>query len=125
MKKLLSTILVCVLLLGSVFTLAGCVFSAGPITMISGKYEADAKVAGLAYEFGPFGKVTVTAKVLGASVSFDGKYKVDNKTDPYEITFTFEDDDAKAYSGTFSFASGEEDGVKYVKIGGLKYNEVK
>ena len=123
MKKLLSTVLVCVLLLGCVFTLAGCVVSVGPMTMISGKYEADAIVAGATYEFGMLGKVTVTAKVLGISTSFEGKYKVDNEAD--QITFTFEDDDATEYSGTFSFTSGEEDGVNYVKIGGIKYKEVK
>lgn len=125
MKKLLSTILVCVLLLGCVFTLAGCVVSAGPVTMISGKYEADALIAGATYEFGAFGKVTVTAKVLGLSTSFEGTYKVDTKEDPHMITFTFEDSDAKEYSGSFSFSSGEENGVKYVKIAGVKYNEVK
>ena len=125
MKKLLSTILACVLLLGCVFTLAGCVVSVGPMTMISGTYELDAVVAGAKYDFGAFGKVTVTVELLGAATSFEGKYKVNNKQDPNEITFTFEDEDAKEYSGTFDFASGEEDGVKYIKIGLLKYNEVK
>lgn len=125
MKKLLSTILVCVLLVGCVFTLAGCVLSVGPMTMITGKYEADAVVGGLTYEFGAFGKVTVTAKLLGMSTSFEGKYKVDNKTDPHQITFTFENEDAKEYAGTVSFSSGKEGDVKFVKIGGVKYNEVK
>lgn len=123
MKKALSTILVCVLLVGCVFSLASCVFSAGPITMISGTYELDAVVGGVSYEFGAFGKVTVTAKVLGVSTSFEGEYKVDNKAD--EITFTFEDSDASEYSGTVDFSSGEEDGVKYIRLGGIKYNEVK
>ena len=125
MKKLLSTVLVCILLLGCVFTLAGCVVSVGPMTMISGTYEADAIVGGLTYEFGAFGKVTVTAELLGVATSFEGKYKVDKKTDPHEITFTFEDEDAKEYSGTVSFSSGEENGVKFIKIGGIKYKEVK
>lgn len=125
MKKTLSKILVCVLLLGCVFSLASCVVSVGPVTMISGKYEADAIVGGLTYEFGAFGKVTVTVELLGVSTSFEGKYKVDKKSDPHEITFTFEDSKAQEYSGDFSFSSGKEGDVKFVKIGGVKYTKVK
>lgn len=125
MKKALSKLLVCMLLLGCVFSLASCVVSVGPVTMISGKYEADAGIGGLTYEFGAFGKVTVTAEILGVSTSFEGKYDVDEKSDPHMITFTFEDSKAKEYSGEFSFSSGKEGDVKFVKIGGVKYTEVK
>ncbi|MBE6536579.1 MAG: hypothetical protein E7673_01365 [Ruminococcaceae bacterium] len=123
MKKVLSTLLVCVLLVGCVFTLASCVFSLGPVTMISGKYELDAGIGGVTYEFGAFGKVTITAEAFGVSTSFEGEYKVDNEAD--EITFTFEDDKASEYSGTVSFASGKEDGVNFIRLGGVKYNKVK
>ena len=34
-----------------------------------------------------------------------------------KIKFTFEDDDAKEYAGSFSFSEGED----YIKIGGAKY----
>lgn len=120
MKKTLSTLLVCVLLLGCVFSLAGCVCSLGSMTMITGKYEANLVAAEVVYDFGAFGGVTVTVDpIIGNSISFEGKYKVDKDAD--EITFTFEDEDAEEYSGTFQFATGEEDGVKYVEVGYVKY----
>ena len=122
MKKVLSTLLVCVLLAGCVFSLAGCVFSLGPMTMISGKYEGTALVADLTYEFSPFGGVTLTVDpIIGNSSTYEGKYKVNNET--MEITFTFESDDADTYEGTSDFSSGEEDGVEYIKIGLLKYTK--
>ena len=122
MKKTLSKLLVCVLLLGCIFSLAGC----GPITVVTGKYKADILLAEVTYDFGAFGGVTVIVDpIAGDSYSFDGKYSVDNSTDPYEITFTFEDSEAKEYSGTFSFSSGKEDGVKYVEIAGIKYKQDK
>ena len=126
MKKTLSKLLVCVLLLGCIFSLAGCVTSVGPITVVTGKYKVDILLAEVTYDFGAFGGVTVIVDpIAGDSYSFDGKYKVDNSTDPHEITFTFEDSEAKEYSGTFSFSSGKEDGVKYVEIAGVKYKQDK
>ena len=124
MKKTLSKLLVCVLLLGCVFSLASCVVSVGPMTVVSGKYEADLVLGEVTYDFGMFGGVTVTVDpIVGDSISFEGKYKVDNSTDPHEITFTFEDSEAEEYQGTFAFSTGEEDGVKYVKIGLVKYQK--
>lgn len=40
------------------------------------------------------------------------------------ITITFEDnssEEAKEYGGTLAFSKGEENGEKYIKIGGVKY----
>jgi uncharacterized lipoprotein YehR (DUF1307 family) len=87
---------------------------------LSGKYKADALVAGATYEF-KGNKVTVTAEVFGFEKSFEGKYKLVKDGDVQKIEFTFEDSDAEKYSGTFSFEKGED----YIKIGGVKYNAVK
>ena len=119
MKRIISTFLVCVLLLGCVFTLASCG------KMLSGKYELDAYVGSKTYEFSGLNKVSITYELLSVETTIEGTYKsAENDKGETEITFTFEDEEkAKDYAGTFPFAQGEEDGVKYIKIGILKYNK--
>ena len=118
MKKIISTILVCVLLLGCVMSLASCG------KMFSGTYKAELLVADVTYDFQFGGKVTLTYDpIIGDTVTYEGKYDINNETN--EITFVFENEDAKSYNGTSDFTQGEEDGVKYIKIGGVKYTEVK
>ena len=114
MKRIISTILVCVLLLGCVFTLASC------SKVLMGTYELDAVVGGVTYDF-KLTKVTITAEVLGQSKSIEGKFKIsENDKGETQITFTFEDEEnAKDYSGTFSFEKGDD----YIKIGGTKYTK--
>ena len=112
MKKIISTILVCVLLVGSIFTLVSC----GKI--LTGKYEADLLISEVTYEFGLFGKVTKTVDpAIGDNEVTEGKYEFNDAGD--EITLTFGED-----STTCDFSSGEEDGVKYIKLDGVKYELV-
>ena len=125
MKKLISTILVCVLLLGCVMSFTSC------SKMLLGKYETevDAVVAGgkVVYEFTPFGYTkTTTTEVLGFAKDSveEGKYKItENEDGDLTITFTYEVD-GKEEAESFSFSQGEEDGVKYVKLGLIKYTKV-
>ena len=119
MKRIISTILVCALLLGCVLTLASCGKT------LSGKYELDAVVGSKTYEFS-MSKVVITYELLGKETSVEGKYKIaENDKGDLEITFTFEDEDAaKDYAGTFSFVEGKEGDTEYIKIGGLKYKKV-
>ena len=117
MKKIISAVLVCILLVGCMFTLASC------SKKLSGTYKGDAGIASATYEFSGK-KVKITAELLGKEKSFEGKYEINEDDDGYTITFTFEDEDAKSYSGDFSFAEGEENGVEYIKIGGIKYKKV-
>ena len=118
MKRIISTLLVCVLLVGCVFSLAACG------KKLSGKYEL-ALVGGKTYEFK--GKnVVITYEVGLIEKSIEGEYSIaENDKGNLEITFTFADDveDADVYKGTFAFAEGEEDGVEYIKIAGIKYNK--
>ena len=117
MKKIISTILICVVLLGCVMSFASC------DSILMGEYELDAVVATVTYKFKMTGKVTITYDpIIGDSKSFDGEYSISD--DGEEITFTFEDDDAKEYSGTVPFSKGEEDGVDYIKLAGIRYNKV-
>ena len=125
MKKIISTILVCVLLLGCVMSFTSC------SKMLLGKYETevDAVVAGgkVVYEFTPFGYTkTTTTEVLGFAKDSveEGKYKItENEDGDLTITFTYEVD-GKEEAESFSFSQGEEDGVKYVKLGLIKYTKV-
>ena len=125
MKKIISTILVCVLLLGCVMSFASC----GKFLM--GKYsaEVDAIVAGgkVSYEFTAFKYTkTTTTEVLGFEKDSveEGKFKVaENDEGELTITFTYEAD-GEEKSETYAFSQGEEDGVKYIKIGLVKYNKV-
>ena len=121
MKRIISTILAFILLLGCVFTLASCE------KMLMGKYEAvltdENKTT---YEFTPFG-VTKTTSIgafgFAKTETVEGKYKIaENEDGKLEITFTWEDSDDTV---TLPFSQGEEDGVKYVEIGLVRYNKAK
>ena len=115
MKRIISTILVCVLLLGCVMSFASCG------KMFSGKYQADLLISKNTYEFKFGGKVILTVDpAIGETKTYEGKYDINDDTN--EITFVFESNED--FNGTVDFSKGEEDGVKYVKIGGVKYTEV-
>ena len=118
MKKIISTVLVCVLLLGCVLSLASC------DSMLMGTYEMKITEGNkTTLEFSPF-KVTKTVTILGESKVTEGKYKIaENDEGKLEITFTWEGEEE---AETLSFSKGEEDGVKYIELGGLlKFEKVK
>lgn len=123
MKKITSLLLVCVLLVGCVFTLASCVFSAGPITIISGKYEADLTLAEYTLEFSPFGGLTVVEDpIVGDANTYKGKYKVD--LEEKEINITWDGDGPSALvlpDGDSAFSYGEKDGKEYIDIGLIRF----
>ncbi len=119
MKKIISAVLVCILLVGSVFTLASC-------NMVTGTYESGATKI----EFS-MGKVTITdeVEVLGSVVSktYEAKYKIEENDDgKMQITFTYEEgaDKHLVLNGTKTFSKGD-DGTKYVQIGLVKYTKAK
>lgn len=123
MKKIISAVLVCVLLLGCMLTLASCG------KKLSGTYTTGGDLLGNTYEFS--GKnVTMTVKVAGFSKVIEGTYEIgENDEEETVITFTFASDDnaeeAEKQSGSFAFSEGEEDGKEYIKIGGVKYTKTK
>ena len=118
MKRIISTILVCVLLLGCVMSLASCGKT------LTGTYKANVLGSDVTYEFKFGGKVILTVDpLIGNTSTYEGKYTVNNDTQ--EITFVFEDEDAmELYGGTKDFLPVTEGDAKYVKIGGVKYTEV-
>ena len=120
MKRIISTVLVCALLLGCVLTLASCG------KMLSGTYSAEIEILGQSaetlYTF-KGSKVTIESKVtvLGKveSDSKEGKYSIEDD----EITFIMEDKDGKEVEETFSFEQGEDENGKYIKIANIRYNK--
>ena len=121
MKKIISLVLACILLVGCVFTLASC------STMLMGSYEAEVEILGQSasttYEFSPFGFKQITkTKLLGNinTETEEGTYKIVETDDgEFEITLDFEDEDIK--DKTYTFEQGED----YIKIAGVQYNKVK
>ena len=119
MKKILSVVLACALLVGCVFTLAACG------KKLSGKYEADLALVEVTYDFKSSGKVAVTIEpLIGDSTTFEGKYEFNDEGDEFTVTFDSEEEDAEDYAGTHSFSEGEEDGEAYIKIDGVKYKKI-
>ena len=122
MKKIISTILVCVLLVGSVFTLASC------NKIVSGTYNGKAMVdwviSDVTYEFGLFGNVTKTVVYpLGDTTVTDGKYKIyESAQNKLEIAFTWEGEEEEGDAK--SFVIGTANGVDYIKIDGVQYDKV-
>ena len=111
MKRTLSMILVCALLLGMMLTLVSCG------NMLSGSYE----LGNVTYEF-KGNKVTKTTVELitGKNIVEEGTYKITGDEGERKITFTYEDEEP----ATYEFSSGENEGKKYIKIGLFTYTEV-
>ena len=117
MKKTVSMILVCALLVCTMLSLVSC----GKV--LNGKYSADLSVLGTyTYEFDMLGNVTLTVDpILGDNVISEGKYEINEDGD--KITFTFENEDGEVDSKTVSFATVVENDVEYLKIDGVKYTK--
>ena len=119
MKKIISTVLVCVLLLGCVFTLASC------DKVITGSYKAGATTINF-----KLNKVEIVdeVEILGkvSSTTYEAKYKVTEEDGKYYITFTYEDgaDKHLILNGKLALERGEKDGTKYVQIGIITYNKI-
>ena len=119
MKRIISTLLVCVLLLGCVFTLASCG------KMLSGTYSNKVEAFGQSIETSytfKGNKVTAEVKTTIAgkvnTVTNEGTYAIEDG----EISFTFEED-GEAKTETFTFEEGEKNDVKYIKIGAIQYDK--
>ena len=117
MKRIISTILVCVLLLGCVFTLASCG------KRLSGTYVATQEIAGqsvqVSYTFkGDKFTAEMSATVMGVTTSekFEGTYEIEDD----KITITYEED-GKTVTTTSSFEKGKD----YIKVDGIQLDKAK
>lgn len=109
MKKTVSAVLVCVMLMCTLFALTSCGKS------IMGTYTGKGLNGDTTYEFEFGGKVTkITNPILGQGKTIEGEYEFIQ--DDTKITLTFPGEDPV----TYDFSSGEEDGVEYIKLDGWK-----
>ena len=121
MKKTLSALLVCVLLVGTLLSLVSCGI------MLSGKYEL--KLTDDNHVVNEFsGKKVTKTKTSGMfgyskSETVEGKYEINEVEEgKFKITFTWETEEDSIES--LDFSQGEENGTKYIKLGGFTLNKV-
>ena len=124
MKRIVSAVLVCLLLVGSAFALASC-------GGISGTYENAATSTTVEFS-GDTVNISWSTEFLGAKVSKDtsAKYEIKENDDGDKvIVFTYEEgaDQHLTLIGDteFDFSEGTVDGAKFIKIGALTYTEKK
>ena len=129
MKKTISTILVCVLLLGSLLSLASCEVAG----FVFGTYSrTDTFIVDITttYEFSltEVTKTVATDNLIGSGQSTTTetmKYKVTTNEDGKKvIVFTVETDNGSQTS-EYSFNSGSDDNGAYIEINGTRYYSVK
>lgn len=107
MKKIVSALLVCVLVVGMLFALTSCGKT------LSGKYKENF-TGNVIYEFDMFGNVTKTVdNLFGDDTVTDGKYEINEEGD--KITFTFGDDSYELPLAVYD---------SYIEMGLSKYNKV-
>ncbi|MBQ3041011.1 MAG: hypothetical protein IJD42_05360 [Clostridia bacterium] len=113
MKKTLRIVALMLVLVMSVCALASCGVK------LSGEYK-ESLTGNITYEFSGSKYTQTIDNIIGNDTVIEGKYEIDE--DAGKITFTYEVDGEEKTS-TENFSQGEEDGVKYIKIGVLKYNK--
>ena len=132
MKKIISTILLCVLLAGSILSLASCgsVITGTYTTSVDlGVVEADVTVK--------FGFGTVTIESVSDSIItdktttvYEAKYEIgEDEEGGRTITFTYEEGASEFISMpggvALSLVQSTVEGVEYLTIGGIKYKKAK
>ena len=132
MKKIVSAVLVCVLMLSCVLALASCA------KVITGTYEhiygSEAAGYKVTYEFSAT-KVTATRQVISAIGNLEptvqnGTYEISESEDGSKtITFTWEDgsknEEGVAEPGKpLSFSEGNKDGKAFIEIAGVEFVKV-
>ena len=127
MKKILSSLLVCVLLIASLFALASC---GDKDKTLSGTYEGN----GLTLKFKG---ETVTVAITDLAVRYElrGEYDIDDKKGKLSIEFSFKDldeaseEEAKVllelekFGNVFDSTQPFEDNGKNIKIGLLTFTK--
>ena len=123
MKKIISAVLVCVLLVGCIFALASCAKT------LNGTYKTGSGVLGSSYTF-KGSDVTITYYLLGTETVLHGTYVISEDEEKGQIiTITIAADDAEAddadkYEGVHTLVEGTEGDTKYIKIDGVQYTKV-
>ncbi len=125
MKKLFKSVALLLVVVTLCLSLASCG------KKISGTYVAEVggDMLGYTATYTFSGKkvdVKKEATVAGfaKTTELTGTYEItENEDGELEITLSFETEDDDIKSGTFAFSEGEENDVKYIKIGLVKYTK--
>ena len=115
MKKILSLMLVCVMLVGIVCTLSSCG------NVLIGTYENETIYTTYEFKVNQF-TMTIDIPFVDMDIVRSGTYKITGKGDEREIIFTF-DEDGKEKTETYKFSSGKEDGKAYIVLGGVTFTK--
>ncbi len=110
MKKIVSSVLVCVMLLGCIFALASCA------KQLNGTYKSDELLGSYTTFTFEGNKVSLKLTVMGftSDKAIEGTYKIEDG----KIAFDFGDnEDADDFSEPMDF----EEATDYIKIGGTTY----
>ncbi len=129
MKKTISTILVCVLLVGALLSLASCEM----FGLVAGTYARTTEVFGVetttTYEFSGKEVTVSTVTTMGntsTTKTKTGDYKIgENDEGQKTITLTFTNDDGEGTVTTYTFNSGKDDNGAYIELDGTRYDSVK
>lgn len=113
MKKIISLVLACVLLIGCVFALGSCT------VLYAGTYENKGLLTTTTIELKMDGTVTYSI----GSVSVVGEYEIEkNDSGDLVIDLDFEDGSiAEMIDGDYPFEKGDG----YIEIAGVRYDKVK
>ena len=129
MKKTISTILVCVLLIGAIFSLSSCEVAG----FVFGTYSRTDTIivdTTTTYEF----SLTEVTKTVATDNLFGDGQNIKTETMKYKVTENEEGEKVIAITvvtddGTktteYKFNSGKDDGGAYIEIGGIRYYAVK
>lgn len=129
MKKTISTILVCVLLVGTLLSLASCEM----FGLVIGTYARTAEVFGIetttTYEFsGKEVTISTVTKMGNTSTTSNktGEYEIgENEEGQKTITLTFTNEDGEGTVTRYTFNSGKDDNGAYIELDGTRYDSVK
>ena len=114
MKKALSSILVCVMLLGCVFALASC------SNRLYGTYEAEIFGQAVSYEF-----EGDTVKTTLKSTTYSGEYSIEDD----KIVITYDDEgintllDMLGLAGEMSFNQGSDNDGNFIELNGIRFDK--
>jgi hypothetical protein len=131
MKKTISTILVCVLLVGTLLSLASCEV----LGMVIGTYSRTytnllGQEVTETWEFSgkEVTKSTTSTKLVGEGTNTSTEYmeyEIGENEDGEKIISLTVTTDNKSTTTDLKFNSGNDDGGSYIEIGGVRYYSVK
>ena len=121
MKKIISAVLVCVLLVGCIFALASCAKT------LNGTYKTGSELLGGTYIFEGNKLTHIISTVGGLEKRTEGTYVIsedEEKGQIITITYPATKEGEEDTVVTYSLVEGIEGDKEYIKIDGVQYTKV-